>query len=247
MRLLKVALLALLAFVVVLPAMAQDALEFGQGVQGEISNREYEFEYTFTGSEGQLISIDMRVTEGSNLDPEVFLYDADNELLAQNDDFSYPNSLILITLPADGEYTIVATRNDGRSGSSEGEFELTVSVPESMELGADYEAAFTSDYNSSTVYLLAPTEDGPVTLTFSQDVSEIYARITVSTSPDWAEDPEFGFYNEVMSVSSAISEKGSISLNLQAGIIYLVEVEMGGYSPDSTFSEDEATVTISVS
>ncbi|HUN08859.1 MAG TPA: hypothetical protein PLQ56_19795 [Aggregatilineales bacterium] len=246
MRLLKVVLFMAALFVVVLPAMAQDSIELGQEIEGEVTNRDYEFEYTFSGSEGQLISIEMKPAGDSQLDPEVYLYDSENELLAVNDDFSYPSSLILINLPADGEYTVVAGRNDGRSGSSEGEFVLTVSEPEAMELGTDYEATYTTDYSESTVFLLAPTEDGPLTLTYVQDVTELYPRITVSTAPDWSEDPEFGFYSEVMSVSSGISEKGSISINVQAGMVYLVEVEMGGYSPETTYSEDEATVTISV-
>jgi hypothetical protein len=246
MRFWKLALLVAGLFVVVLPAMAQDAIELGQEIEGEITNRDYEFEYTFSGSEGQLISIEMKPAADSQLDPEVFLYDSENELLAVNDDFSYPTSLILISLPADGEYTVVASRNDGRSGSSEGEYVLTVSEPEAMELGADYEATYTTDYSVSTVFLLAPTEDGPVTLTYVQDVSELYARISVSTAPDWSEDPEYGYYSEVMSVSSAISEKGSLSLNVEAGMVYLVEVELGGYSPDTTYSEDEATITLSV-
>jgi hypothetical protein len=247
MRLLKLVLLMTALFVIVLPALAQDALELGQEVEGEITDRDYEYEYTFSGSEGQLISIEMKPAEDSQLDPEIYLYNAENDLLAQNDDFSYPSSLILITLPADGEYLVVGSRNGGRSGSSTGEFILTVSQPEAMELGTDYEATVTTDYTQSVVYLLAPAEDGPVTLSYSQDVSEVYARISVSAAPDWSESPEFGYYNEIMSIASAVSEKGSISLNLNGGQVYLVEVEFGGYSPDSNFSADETTVTVSVS
>lgn len=250
MRLLKIVfaltLLALAAF----PVAAQDtALEFGQEVTGEISDREFEFEYTFAGEEGQLVSIRMSPTEGSELDPEVYLYTADNDLLAANDDFSFPTALILYTLPASGEYTLVATRNDGRSGSTSGEFALEVSIAESLAVGSTIEATYSTDFftPNNEFYLLAPAADGEITLSYAQDSSNVYAAIRVVAVPDWTVDPEFSFYQDVLWLgNSSISNAGSITLNVEAGRLYILRAEFGGYGINSDYSAEEGTVSITL-
>jgi hypothetical protein len=250
MRLLKVLLALTLLSMMALPAWAQDtALEFGAPVTGEISDREFEFEYSFTGSEGQIISLEMSPGENSELDPEVYLYSTDNELLAANDDFSYPTARIYYMLPADGEYLIVATRNEGRSGTTTGEFVLDVSVIEAVAPGSTVEAVYSTDFFTATptVYLLAPIEDQTVTLTYSQDLEEVYGSIRVQGVPDWSIDPEYGFYEDFLYISNtAISTQGSVTLNLTGGRLYLVRVEFGGYSPGSGFAAEEGKMSITV-
>ncbi len=250
MRMLKVLFALLIIGATVFPALAQDTvLEFGQAVTGEISDREFEFEYSFAGEEGQLISIQMSPADDSELDPEVYLYSSDNELLAANDDFPFPTSLILYRLPAAGEYLIVATRNDGRSGSSSGEFSLEVSLAESTPFGTTIEATYSTDFFSgvSPTYLLAPEADGTVTLTYTQDNSETYAGLRIAAVPDWSVDPEFSFYEDVFWLgNSELSSSGSVTLDLIGGRLYILRVEFGGYGQNSSFNADEGVVSITI-
>ena len=92
-------------------------IEPGQTRQGELDTadpraqfmRGYYEPVTFTGEAGQSATIDMRSDVG---DTYLMLYAPTGELLGENDDFEGLNSRIQLTLPADGEYTIVATSFD---------------------------------------------------------------------------------------------------------------------------------------
>lgn len=86
--------------------------------------------YLFEAQTGDEISVLMEVLDG-NLDPLLVLYDADGNQLAENDDqnTSTRNSQIgPFTLPADGQYLIVATRFQRELGSTIGDFRLTLAA-----------------------------------------------------------------------------------------------------------------------
>lgn len=55
---------ALLMVMGISVATAQDKtpIEFGKYVEGEITNKDYEFKYTFEGEKGQLVSVEMLPT-----------------------------------------------------------------------------------------------------------------------------------------------------------------------------------------
>lgn len=90
-----------------------------------ISNTQQEVRYTFTANAGDVINVQMRQTTG-DLDTLVRILDADGERIAENDDDTqsdtFDSFLRDYTIPADGEYTIIATRYEG--GTSFGNYEL---------------------------------------------------------------------------------------------------------------------------
>jgi hypothetical protein len=73
--------------------------------------------WTFTGNAGEQVVIEL-TANGSDLDPHLYLYDGTRTLIADNDDIdgSNSNSLISVTLPTAGKYTI---RVSGFSGSGD--------------------------------------------------------------------------------------------------------------------------------
>ncbi len=80
--------------------------------------------WTFEGSAGQTVVIDMREDKDSGLDPLVLLYGPDNTLIASDDDGGDAgfDSLLEFELPAGGTYTLVATS----FGSSGGAYTLII-------------------------------------------------------------------------------------------------------------------------
>lgn len=120
--------------------------------------------YPFEGTAGQTITITL---DSTDFDPVLTLLDPSETEIAFNDDFGGSlNSKIIITLPEDGTYTVVA-----RSFSDEGgdydlvvrastEFEITFAEAEALTLAEDYPAAIAAyteaidlDPDQSTAYL----------------------------------------------------------------------------------------------
>jgi len=104
-------------------------LAYGDTTTGAISDAQYEWLYTFTGEQGDAVTITLQAT-GGGLDPYLILRDAAGNQVAVNDDAPGSGALDAaiqnIVLPADGTYTIVATRFQGQAGASGGDFELTL-------------------------------------------------------------------------------------------------------------------------
>jgi hypothetical protein len=117
--------------VVIDPPSVGESIAYNETITGIIDNNTPELAYTFEGEAGDTVTIDMRVANSNNnLDTFVILVGPDGQELASNDDvdLATTNSAIIdFTLPADGTYTVIATRFEGPDGLSSGEFALTVS------------------------------------------------------------------------------------------------------------------------
>ncbi|WP_081972602.1 PPC domain-containing protein [Leptolyngbya sp. KIOST-1] len=120
--------------------------------------------YTFEGSAGQAITITL---ESEDFDPVLSLLGPDETEIAANDDFGGTlNSKIIIQLPQDGSYTVVARSFSGQGGDYDlvvrpsTEFEITYAEAEALAAAADFSgaiAAFTRaieiDAEQSSAYL----------------------------------------------------------------------------------------------
>jgi len=123
------AILCLLLFSALsLWAQSGGAISYGEVVNGTISDDDPLQRWTFTGKSGEVVTIRMEASD-SSLDSYLQLLDADDTLLVENDDASNTTIDAMIeafTLPADGVYTIIATRFGLESGLAEGDYRLTL-------------------------------------------------------------------------------------------------------------------------
>lgn len=103
----------------------------GQTVTGRIEANVGSVRFQFQARRGMVIGIRMNALSG-NLDPLIILLDGQGNEIARNDDDprgSSGNSFLRnFTIPADGVYTIVATRFQENLGSTTGEFNLTLEM-----------------------------------------------------------------------------------------------------------------------
>src|SRR5574337_1217495 len=109
-------LLTLLSVLGISAVAAQDKtpIEFGQWVEGTLSDATYEAKYTFSGTKGQIILVEMIPKPGTyDLDPALVLRNSDGDIIGQNDDFSYPLSVVVAELASDDTFTVLATRSGG--------------------------------------------------------------------------------------------------------------------------------------
>jgi hypothetical protein len=106
-------------------------IAYGETITGTVERSIGFVRYTFEGQAGDIIDIQMKGTSG-NLDPLLILLNPQGTELTRNDDADSTttrDSLIQgFVIPADGTYTVVATRFGENEGVSEGTFELTLSL-----------------------------------------------------------------------------------------------------------------------
>lgn len=99
-------------------------------VQGVIAGEDYFQTYTFEGLAGQPISVSLTAQEG-NLDTLLLVFNSSGNIIGVNDDIvpaqNTNSSIESLILPADGIYTIMATRYGKDVAGTEGVFELVVS------------------------------------------------------------------------------------------------------------------------
>jgi hypothetical protein len=113
------------------------AYETESRANGTIGGNNTRVSYTFTGIAGDVVSVAVLRRSG-DLDPLVILLDPNGSEIARNDDSDEfaeeaprDAAIFYITLPMDGEYTIIATRYQEEVGLTEGDFEVVFRLEES--------------------------------------------------------------------------------------------------------------------
>lgn len=234
-RLLLVALLLLLAVPVV---YAQDAIEPGQVVVGELTTDVYELTYTFEGKEGEVVIIEA--------DPVDVLGDLDDTILILTDPsgavvvdtteaFSFGSSLAAATLPASGTYTVTVTRENGADGESVGEFELAVTLPQSVT--ADSPASNTISSEGRKQYYIVMS-DTAFSLNYARSDGEFYPDVIINTINE-----DDGDLSQVAQLSGETFSVGMMGY-FEAGTLYVITVRERFF--DFNFSEVTADYTLSV-
>lgn len=107
-----------------------EPIEYGESIDSVISEAQFEFEYEFTASVGDVIDIQM-FTEGTSLDPYLLLLDENGTIVAENDDdpegAGRDAYIRGFQIENDGTYTIIATRFQRELGSTLGAFTVRLS------------------------------------------------------------------------------------------------------------------------
>jgi hypothetical protein len=94
---------------------------------GTISSADWRVHYTFAAEAGDSIRVEMN-TDSPRLDPLLILEDSDGERLTENDDNLEGNdnaAIVNFVIPADGLYTIVATRRGEEDSPYIGDYQLS--------------------------------------------------------------------------------------------------------------------------
>lgn len=105
----------------------QSAIAYGESVRGTISAAATAFTFQFRGRANDPITVSM-ARAGGDLDSYIYLLDSGGVTLAEDDNGGGTNgdARLSVNLPADGDYLILATRQGQSSGSTAGNFLLTL-------------------------------------------------------------------------------------------------------------------------
>lgn len=151
-------ILAVMLFAPMALAFAQDEgpLGYGDSIQGEITNRNFEIEYSFEGTVGEVVVIQMTPedTRDGLTRPSVILLDTEFEVLSTVTGNRDAATLVYM-LPADGEYFILATRHDGRAGDSVGAYTLVIDQVSELAAGETVEGSVTN--TTTNLYAVKPS------------------------------------------------------------------------------------------
>lgn len=161
-------------FTLTLGTIERDVIEYGQVVNGDLTESATEAHFAFTGSAGDSVSIRL---ESSDFDSYLTLTDPDGFELAYNDDGAGNlNSLIgPLTLPSTGTYAITAT---SFSRDAVGAFTLSLSRVELQQAvigepvsgsltASDAQAFFTFEGNVGDVISITIESDIDTNLTLN--------------------------------------------------------------------------------
>ena len=187
-----------------LPALAQDGtdLQYGDQISGEITAAAPEVPYTFEGSAGDMITIRMQAT-AEGLDSFLALVgpDGGEPLVTDDDTAGNLNSLIgPYSLPADGTYTIIATRFMRLEGSSVGPFTLSLSLAQVTPLTVN-----------ETVSVELNDAAPQMFFSFTGQAGEMYsieARVSPESTTDLrvdVRDPSNGYLNQGYSPAGGVA------------------------------------------
>lgn len=101
-------------------------LAYGDAMQGNLDDDHPADRYRFQGRTNDQVIIRMQAA-GRGLDPFLYLYGPEGEIIGQDDDGAgAPDAELAVVLPADGQYTVVASRFGGANGASAGGYTLAL-------------------------------------------------------------------------------------------------------------------------
>jgi hypothetical protein len=182
------------------------------------------------------------VTTTTYLDPALLLRGADGAVLAQNDDYVSLGAFIILELPADGEYSILATRSGGATGSSEGDYRLRVSEADLLEPGETVEVTIYSDaaLNVPGVFVVRTEADATWAISFSQPGGDLYGSLEMNT---WSPDSSYG--DTIFELGNTAKVRtGTLNVDLTAGTFYVLQVQQAFFS--YSFETAEAVISVTV-
>ena len=167
----------LLVFFTSLIASAQDELSYGDSADSEITDKEFEVEFTFEGSEGDVVVITLAPEDdfdGLN-EPMLLLLDEEGDDLATVES-SYNTISLIYELPGDGTFTVIATRSDGRSGEAVGPFTLSLDL--AQELFVDEPITDSTTNESAKYYVIRPS--GSFGVLYTYESGDFHPEVTAN-------------------------------------------------------------------
>ncbi|HRE49126.1 MAG TPA: PPC domain-containing protein [Aggregatilineales bacterium] len=115
------------------------ALGTRTNVSGRIGNSNPVDVWSFNGTAGQIVTIQMDAIQGGSLDAQLILLDGQGNVVASNDDASNVTrnaAIVNKALPSTGLYVIVATRFGKIIGGTEGNYQLAITTTGGTVAGA---------------------------------------------------------------------------------------------------------------
>jgi hypothetical protein len=223
----------ILSLSMTLLVQAQDATSIGYGetINGEITDDEFEIPYTFSGTAGDVVLVEMRRANSDSglYNAAVVVLDPSGSLIADSADYiAYEGAegIVALQLPEDGDYTVLATRDSGRSGDETGEYILKLFQLDVLGK-KPIQGEVTNETQDQYYAVLA---DGSFTVKYSVSSSNYAPLVDVNYVN------EDGYFESAGSLSGLRLDAGTVQIFAEAGQLYVVAIVADDL--DYLFDED---------
>jgi hypothetical protein len=235
MKVFRMLVVIVMALLLVAAVQAQDTpITYGEPVTGEVTSRAFEVGYVFEGEAGDIVVITLRPDDAfEGLDEAaLLLLNADGDVVA-NVEAIFANAVLAVELADSGSYTVIATRQNGRSGESEGPFTLTVDKLELLEVNETVNG--TASETQSAVF--AVRSETPVELRYLYSEGELEPQITVNViNNDFAFDDNL---DEIVNLTGSQLRRVTVGIP-ETDTLYIISVGVSEFY--FSFSDEEETV-----
>lgn len=227
--------LAVVMLAALVPAYAQGGgtIEYNSTVTGEMTIENFELAYTFSGAAGDVVIASVEPVDflGDFESPTLTLTAADGTVVAYRTGYSSVD--VAAVLPADGDYTLTVGRQDGATGTSVGEFYLSLWLPEVLASGS----SVTGSTDSDSVVYYAVKDLAAFTLSYEKSNGDFGPEIAINaiiTEPDYAD--EFGYLGDLAAIYGSIVKAGSMTIEGDESV-YVIKID------EALFDFNISTVT----
>ena len=157
-------------------AKAPTAIAYGDVVEGEISAKITEINYTLTVAKGDTVVLDIRRSKDSELySPALIVQDENGgEIVNTTEDTSATDTVTGFTANSDGDYTVIATR--GKYSDTTGAFQLRPVLVKMLKSGDSIKGLANND--SADVYYALPA-DQDLKISYIQTKGDYYLRFRI--------------------------------------------------------------------
>lgn len=211
-------ILLVIAVLAVAHIQAQEPIGFNEPVEDNMTRREYEFTYTFTGKEGQVILVDFYQTDvsGDLENPILILTGPDGEVVGDTSEaFTFGSVILVSQLPESGNYVLTVTRQDGETGRSNGDFSVEVINVEPLSVGEKQTVETDSNSRSQYYFVLSETD---FKLAYLKQRGDFDPEIKVNVI-----DEDTSGLNDVAAVHGAEMEDFVMG-SFDAETLYIIEI-----------------------
>jgi len=220
----------------------------GTPTRGQITANRSVIFYRFDAARGDVVTVRMERSGGSELDPLLLLTDTNGRELGQDDDGGGGQNAALrdILIPTTGTYLVQATRFEGEAGTTSGAFTLTLELGTSAfsEVPAD---AVSIEYNG-TMNGTITNETPSVRYAFFGEVNDLVTLRALRVNSDL--DATLTLFNPSGQVISRDDDSGGAQnplidrLALPETGVYVIEV--GRYSGTTASTTTTGVFTFSL-
>lgn len=199
---------------------AQDddsVIEYGSRTKGEITNRNFEIEYQFEGTSGDIVAIQVIPDDAfSGLSNVVIILLDEDFNVIEDVSGSLATTSLFYRLRENAQYNIIVSRRNGRSGDAQGAYTLLLTKIDLLRVGERITGSATTD----TTSFYAVIADTVADLIYEKTGGTFAPNISINIIKEG-----FGDNNLTKVVSLEGDELERVAVRIpRPGILYIISV-----------------------
>lgn len=227
--------LVMILTIATVEAKAATPIAYGDLIEGEITSKVKEIDYTLSVAMGDIVVIDMRRSKDSELySTAIIVQDGNgNEVVNTTEDTSANNTVAAFIADSDGDYTVIATRN--KYSETTGAFQLRPTAVRMLQSGDNVKGLVNNE--SADVYYALPA-DSDVKVSYLQTTGDYFLRFRIVILDSTT--------SASLSASATAIDGITWTVGLKTEANYITLVSMGGDEYDMQHEDINSKFTLNI-